>query len=83
MLISSPKILALIATDQRKKLKLSQADVGNRVGLRQQTISDFENNPDGTRLDTLFRILSAINLDINLSDKGTPESPTTIESEGW
>ena len=43
MLISSPATLALFATDQRKKLKLSQAEVGNRVGLRQQTISDFEN----------------------------------------
>ena len=83
MLISSPKLLALFAANQRKKLKLSQAEVGDRVGLQQQTISDFENNPDGTHLDTLFRILSAINLDINLSDKGAPESPTAIESEGW
>lgn len=69
MLIRSPKELALLVASQRKKLKLSQADVGKLVGLKQQTISDFENNPEGTKLNTLFHILSAVQLDIKALDK--------------
>ena len=69
MLIRSPKELALIISHQRKKLKLSQAEVGKLVGLKQQTISEFENKPEGTKLNTLFHILSAVNLDIRILTK--------------
>lgn len=69
MLIRSPKELAMLISNQRKALKLSQAAVGKLVGLKQQTISDFENNPDGTKLGTLFHILSAVNLDIKILTK--------------
>jgi len=69
MLIHSPKELALLVSNQRKKLKLSQADVGQSVGLKQQTISAFENKPESTKLETLFQILSAVNLDITITPK--------------
>ena len=64
MFIRSPKELAMIVINQRKKLKLSQSEVGKLVGLKQQTVSNFELYPQNTELDTLFRILSAVNLDI-------------------
>lgn len=69
MIIRSPKALAQLVINQRKKLKLSQVEVGNRVGLKQKTISAFENKPEGTKIDTLFHILSAVNLDIRISPK--------------
>ncbi len=69
MLVHSPKTLALYVSDQRKKLKLNQTIAGGLVGLKQKTISSFENHPEGTRLETLFRILSAMNLDIHLIPK--------------
>ncbi len=67
--IRSPKDLALMAISQRKALKLSQLEVGQLVGLQQKTISAFENKPEGTQLETLFRILSALELDITISAK--------------
>lgn len=69
MFIRSPKELALFITSQRKKLKLSQSEVGKLVGLKQQTISEFELKPDGTKLSTLFQILSAVNLDLKIVAK--------------
>ncbi len=69
MLASSPKELALLIKDQRKKLKLSQAAVGKLVGLKQQTVSDFENRPENTAVSTLFRIIAAVNLDIDIIKK--------------
>lgn len=83
MLIRSPKELALFVINQRKKQKISQAEVGKLVGLKQQTISDFELRPEGTKLNTLFSILSAVNLDIKISGKDEIVSPNTSWKEEW
>ncbi len=83
MLIHSPKELALFVLNQRKKLKLSQSEVGRRVGLKQKTISAFENKPESTKLDTLFQILSAVNLDIEVLGKEEVAIPKSQWKEEW
>lgn len=83
MLTSSPKELALFAMNQRKKLKLSQSDVGKLVGLKQQTVSEFEINPESTRIETLYRILSALNLDVELTTKNEKNSADEQWNEQW
>ena len=83
MFVRSPKELALLIISQRKKLKLSQAEVGKLVGLKQQTISEFEIRPEGTQIDTLFRILSALNLDIQLFAKDEIPAIKTKWKEEW
>lgn len=70
MLIHSPQELALVIANQRKKTKMSQRMAADLVGLKQQTISAFENKPGSTELDTLFRILATVNLDIYIQPKG-------------
>jgi len=79
MLIHSPKELAILVISQRKRLKLSQAAVANLVGLKQKTISAFENKPESTELNTLFLILSAVNLDITVLAK----DKTNIDKSQW
>jgi HTH-type transcriptional regulator / antitoxin HipB len=74
MLVTSPHQLAITVRDQRKQMQMSQADVGDHVGLRQETISAFENKADRTKLDTLFRILAALNLEIHVVPRGTQVS---------
>lgn len=69
MLCRSTKELALFIIDQRKKLGLTQTEVAQRVGLKQKTISAFENNPENSKVSTLFLIISALNLDLKLLDK--------------
>ena len=83
MFVSSPKELALLVINQRKKLKLSQAEVGKLVGLKQQTISEFEIRPESTQIDTLFRILSALKLDIMLPPKDEKLTKKTKWKEEW
>jgi len=83
MFIRSPKELALLIVNQRKKLKLSQAEVGSLVGLKQQTISNFELNPENTQLSTLFQILSAVRLDINIVIKDDKTLAKTQWKEEW
>ncbi len=79
MLIHSPKELALFISTQRKKHKKSQALIGNSVGLKQTTVSAFENKPESTQLETLFKILSAANLDLRIS----PKNETPADKNKW
>ncbi len=75
MIIRSPKELAIIVTEQRKKLGLSQSEVAELVGLKQKTISAFENNPESVMLSTAFLILSALHLDIKTIPKNAGDEP--------
>jgi HTH-type transcriptional regulator / antitoxin HipB len=69
MHIHSPIELAEFTRDHRKGLHLSQAEVSDRVGLRQETISGFENKPGSTKLATLFKLLSALDLELHIVPK--------------
>lgn len=80
--VYSTKELALIIIKKRKQLKLSQAMVAKRAGLRQQTISAFEKRPENTKLDTLFLILSAVELGLQVLSK-TPMSDQKEWGEEW
>jgi HTH-type transcriptional regulator / antitoxin HipB len=69
VLTPSASILAEIARDRRCQLGLSQTEAADLVGLNQKTISAFELKPESTKLETFFKILSALNLEIHLVPK--------------
>lgn len=81
MLIHTPKDLAQFYRDTRKLQKLSQAAVGREISLRQDTVSKFEIKPDNVRLDTLFRLLAALDLELHLVPKEHAFSER--ENSGW
>lgn len=70
MLIHSPKDLAQYYRDQRKQRNVSQTAVAEEIAVRQDTVSKFENKANNVRLDTLFRLLSALDLEMHLVPKG-------------
>lgn len=69
MLIHSPHDLAQYYRDQRKQRCVSQTAIAEDVAVRQDTVSKFENKPDNVRLETLFRLLSALDLELHLVPK--------------
>ncbi len=83
MFIRSPEDLAVAVKMQRKHKKLSQAAAGELVGLKQATISAFENNPKATQLDTLFRLLAALDLDITINVRGSISPEQMQWKEEW
>lgn len=82
MLIHSPTELSMLIKNRRKQLKLSQAEVGKLVGLKQKTISAIENTSENIKLNTVFRILSALDIEIRLSPKET-ETTTSQWADEW
>ena len=66
MKVTNSKQLSTYLKDARLNMRLSQSKVGSKVGIRQDTVSSFEQNPDSTKLETLFKILSALNLELDV-----------------
>jgi len=82
MLIHSPNDLAQYYRDQRKQRNVSQTQIAEEIVMRQDTVSKFENKPDNVRLDTLFRLLAALELELHLVPKGE-SIPKGDEKKGW
>ena len=70
-MIYSPKQLANLILLTRQKNNWTQVELAKKVGIKQATISNFENNPDNTKLSTFFKLLQAMNLTLKIEDKNT------------
>lgn len=79
--IISPESLGFALKEQRKKKGLNQTELGIPVGVDQTTVSKVEQGKPGTRLDTLFRLLSALDLELILQPKTL--STSTTDKEDW
>lgn len=62
----SPKDVGNALRNARKAQKLTQAELARRAGIWQRTISTIETSASGTKLDTIFDLLAALDLEIQI-----------------
>jgi HTH-type transcriptional regulator / antitoxin HipB len=74
----TPRQLGAELRRYRKNRKLTQAQLSSRIDKRQATISTLEAAGNGT-LDTLFAVLSALDLELSLRPR-TKGSRTDLEA---
>ncbi len=58
--IYSPTQLANAMKLVRQQNGWTQSELAKKIGIKQATISNFENNPDNTSLTTFFKILQSL-----------------------
>jgi len=68
-LIHSPKLLGSAIKRQRQLKKLTQTEAGEAFHIDQTTVSSIEQGAEGTRLETVFRMLSALDLEMIIRPK--------------
>ncbi|MBY5948420.1 helix-turn-helix domain-containing protein [Photobacterium rosenbergii] len=84
MKVTSASQLSHLLQESRKEQGLSQSNTAQKVGIRQDTVSKFENAPEGTRLDTLFKLLAALDLELEVRPRGEQASSDTEQwKEEW
>lgn len=71
----TPKQLAQVLRGYRREKRLSQKEMGERVGLLPKTISALESEPERSRLESLFKLLSALDLELVLREKSSRPEP--------
>nr|WP_046346846.1 helix-turn-helix domain-containing protein [Sphingomonas changbaiensis] len=64
--IRSPKQLGSLIRQARLQRSMTQKDLADLIGTYQKTISQIENGNPGAKLETMFSILAALDLDLEL-----------------
>jgi HTH-type transcriptional regulator/antitoxin HipB len=78
---TSPTSLGLIVRDARTKKGLSQTAAGKSVGIDQPTLSKIERGESNARIDTLFRLLAALDMEIILRPRN--KASDQHEGDNW
>lgn len=75
-MIYSPVQLANTMKLVRQKNNWTQSELAKKIGIKQATISNFENSPDNTTLTTFFKILQSLEMKMALyeSDEMSTQS---------
>ena len=63
-LVTNPEQVGEVLKGVRRELGLSQAQVGQRIGLPQKEVSRMENGSGRTTVERFFLFLSALELEI-------------------
>lgn len=75
------KALGIMLRDHRKKKNITQSEVARLAGgIKQATVSNFENSPSDTKVDTLFKLANALGLEIHLVEK---KRSSTLGVDEW
>ncbi len=64
----------------RRQRGLTQRELGAKVGLLQKAVSALESDPSRASVERLFRLLSALELELVLRDKRPRISPAPRRS---
>lgn len=63
--IRSARQLGALIREERRRRSLTQQELADLTGTGQKTISAIENGNEGVTLETVFRLLAVLKLDIN------------------
>jgi len=65
-LARNPQQIGNLVRRTRKKLGLSQSQLGEKTGLRQETISLIETGNPAAKLETILAVLAALDLEFRI-----------------
>jgi len=68
-LARDPKQIGNLIRRARKKRALSQKALGDKAGLRQETISLIENGNPAAKIETLLAVLAALDLEFQIASR--------------
>lgn len=75
----TPEQLATVLRGQRQASKMTQKQAAALVGLLAKTISAFESHPERGSVGSLYKLLSALGLELVLQPKASTSSPPDSE----
>jgi HTH-type transcriptional regulator/antitoxin HipB len=79
-LARTPRQIGNLVRRARRRRGWSQTQLGEKAGLRQETISLIETGNPATRLETILTVLAALDLEFRLAarSKGQPSDIETL-----
>lgn len=81
MKITSSVQLAQVLKNKRAEQSLSQIETAELGGIKQGTVSGFETRPDGSKIETLFKLLAALDLELHVNKRDDKAEPQAWDQE--
>lgn len=81
MKITSPGMLAKALKEVRSHNGLTQKEVAEQVGIKQATVSAFENHPEKSRVETLFKLMASLGLEMHVAERASGENEQLWDEE--
>jgi HTH-type transcriptional regulator / antitoxin HipB len=72
MIIRTPVELGATIKDRRRKLRLGQRDLAEKVGVSRQWLIEVEKGKPGAEIGLIFRTLAALGIALRANDEGVP-----------
>ncbi|MEZ9656338.1 type II toxin-antitoxin system antitoxin HipB [Vibrio splendidus] len=82
-MIYSPQQLANTLLLIRQKNRWTQSELAKKVGIKQATISNFENRPEKATISTMFKLIQALDLTLKIESKDAKNNQSTVDEEDW
>jgi HTH-type transcriptional regulator/antitoxin HipB len=79
----TPAQLGPILRSIRAERGLTQQDAGAKVGLKQSTVSAIERDSAHSSVDTLYKLLSALGLELVVRDKPNDRGHSSVHKQEW
>lgn len=73
----TPQQLGSLLKSHRNQRALTQQAAGTKVGLKQSTVSTMEANAARTTVESLYKLLSALDLELVIREKQGPKPRST------
>ena len=73
-LARNPKHIGNLVRRARKRRCWSQTELGEKTGLRQETISLIETGNPATKIETILAVLAALGLEFQIAQRTKGES---------
>lgn len=79
----TPEQLGSILKSCRTLRRMTQEVAGSRVGIKQTTVSTIEAYAARARVETLYKLLSALDLELVIRDKRTSSITSPDKKAEW
>lgn len=83
MKINTANELSIFVKNERKQQQRTQSDVSSNIGMKQPTLSAFEKQSSQARVETLFKIIHELGLELHLSKVQGEDKADTKWTQEW
>ena len=73
-LARTPKQIGTIVQRARKKMGWNQTQLGEKAGLRQETISLIETGNPAAKLETILAVLAALDMEFRITPRSKAQA---------
>jgi len=79
LIARSPDQLGALIRNVRQRRGLSQSQLADLAGARQEMVSIIERGHDGAKISTLLDLLHALDLDLTLASRPKPAATDVLD----